>query len=224
MKTSYRQQEASMAVRIYGHHVNISETFRDYIESKVPRLEKYTDKLQQLEIVLEEDGPYTLAELRMKAGPLEVNVKHKDPDQAKAIDLLIDKAERALKKQHDMMKGRKKKVTSPNQEAKKANFSPEVDPLPLINTDGPSLGDAANGNGRVPDKREMPVVHEKLNVRIFRSSKDPAVPMSVQEAAEELYFKDENFLCFTNTDTEQLNIIYRRKDGNFALMQANGRA
>jgi putative sigma-54 modulation protein len=221
-----------MAVRIYGHHVNISDQFRSYIESKVPRIEKYTDQIQQLEIVLEDDGPDTLAEFRLKAGQMEVNVKHRDHDATKAIDLLIDKAERALKKQHDMIKGRNKHATASAHDSKRANFSPDADPVPLIETEGPTLGEAAsangngNGNGNGADRsgRDMPIMHEKLSVRIFPSPKSPAGPMSVQEAAEELYFRDENFLCFTDEDSDELSIIYRRKDGNFAVMHANGNA
>lgn len=211
-----------MAVRIYGHHVDIHETFRSYIESKLPRLEKYTDHIQHLEIVLEEDGPNTLAELRFKAGPLDVNVKHRDPDPTKAVDLLIDKAERAINKKHDMIQGRKKRVTAINQIAKKADFSPDSEPAPLIEP-GPHLTNG-NGHDRQAGNRAVPVIHEKLNVRIFPSPKNPSGPMTVQEAAEELFFRDENFLCFTNADNDEFSIIYRRKDGNFALMQANGAA
>lgn len=208
-----------MAVRIYGHHFEIKEPFKSYIESKVPRLEKFTDQLQQLDITLEQDGPNTLAELRMKAGPLDVNVKHKDPDPAKAVDRLVDKAERSLKKQHDLIKNRRKKATLQGHEMKKANFSPDAEPMELISTDGPSLGNN-DGNGRThPRDLGIPEVHEKLGVRIFRSPKVSVGDLTVQEAAEELFFRDENFLCFTDADTDELSIIYRRKDGNFALMQ-----
>jgi len=207
-----------MAVRIYGHQVKISRNMRSYIESKLPRIEKYVDRIQTLEIVLEADGPQQLAELRLKAGPIEVNVKQKDTDQSRAIDLLIDKAERALKKQHDKMIGKKKNLKTVNRAAKKANPSPDAEPLPLISTSGPELG---NGHARLTEN-EMPVIHDKLNIRIFRSPKTTSGRMTVQQAAEELYFRDENFLCFNNADTDGVSILYRRKDGNFALMDAQG--
>ncbi len=205
-----------MAVSIHGHRVKISKTLYAYIESKIPRVEKYTDQMQSLDIVLEMDGPLYLAELRMKAGPLEVTTKHKDADPAKAIDKLIDKTERALKKQHDKIIGKKKHFTDVNRAAKKANLSPDADPLPLIAPDGPTLG---NGFDKT-ETPDMPDIHEKLNVKIFRSPKSISGNMTVQQAAEELYFKDENFLCFTNSETDGVSILYRRKDGNFALMHA----
>lgn len=205
-----------MAVTIHGHRVKISKTLYSYIESKIPRIEKHIDQMQSLDIVLEKDGPLYLAELRLKAGPIEVTTKHKDADPARAIDLLIDKTERALKKQHDKIIGKKKHLTDANRAAKKANLSPDADPLPLIEPVGPTLG---NGFDKT-ETSYTPDHHEKLNVKIFRSAKAISGSMTVQQAAEELYFKDENFLCFTNAETDGVSILYRRKDGNFALMHA----
>ena len=200
-----------MAVRIYGHRVTISKTLRSYIESKIPRLEKYTDRIQNLEIVLEKDGPLHLAELRLKAGPYEVNAKQKDADPARAVDLLIDKAERSLKKQHDKVIGKVKNVKGARRANKKADPSPDAEPQPLIQATGPTLG---NGHAKIED-REIPLIHEKLNIRSMRVRlRDD------HEAAEELFFRDENFLCFNNADTNSISILYRRKDGNFALMEA----
>lgn len=208
-----------MDVRIHGHQVKITRRMHSYIESKIHRIEKYTDRIQSLEIVMEKDGPQFLAELRLKAGPIEITVKQKDLDQTTAIDLLIDKAERALKKQHDKMIGKKKNLKTVNRAAKKADLSPDSEPFPLINPTGPSLG---NGRSGKEQSRDMPVLHDKLNIRIFRSPKSLSGRMTVQEAAEELYFRDENFLCFNNAESNSVNILYRRKDGNFALMETKG--
>lgn len=207
-----------MAVRIYGHHVKITRSLREYIESKLPRIEKYTDRIQNLEIVLEQEGPQILAELRLKAGPIEVNTKQRDTEATKAVDFLIDKTERSLKKQHDKMIGKKKNVKTINRNAKKADLSPDSEPTQLIMSEGPSLG---NGHASI-EERDMPLVHEKLNIRIFRSPKAASARMTVHQAAEELFFRDENFLCFNNAETEGVSILYRRKDGNFALMDTEG--
>lgn len=207
-----------MAVRISGHQVKVSNSLRSYIESKLPRIEKYTDRIQSLDIVVEKDGPQHTVELRLKAGPMEVTTKQKDPDPHRAVDLLMDKAERALRKQHDKMIGKDKHKKVAGREVKKANLSPDAEPLPLIETEGPSLG---NGHAKI-EERDMPVIHEKLNIRIFNSPKATSGRMTVQQAAEELYFKDENFLCFNNAETESVSILYRRKDGNFAIMHPEG--
>lgn len=207
-----------MALRIHGHQVKVSKRIHSYIESKLHRIEKYADRIQTMEFILDKDGPQYTVELIFKAGPIEITAKQKDPDQMTAVDLLFDKAERALKKKHDKMIGKKKHVKDINRAAKKADLSPDSDGVPLIATKGPSLG---NGHATLREQ-ELPVHHEKLNIRIFRSPKSISERMTVQEAAEELYFKDENFLCFDNAETDGVSILYRRKDGNFALMHAKG--
>ena len=44
-------------------------------------------------------------------------------------------------------------------------------------------------------------------------------PMDVEEAIMQMDLVDDNFLVFTNARTEKVNVLYRRKDGNYGLIQ-----
>lgn len=229
--------EISMATRISGHQLKITPTMRSYIESKIPRLEKYTDRIQTLDIVLEPDGNQILAELHLKSGPVEVNAKYRDHDAMRAIDLLVDKVEVQLRKKWEKVKGKKKDLTLANRNAKKADLdgdeagmdarptgrvaAPKVaadrnKPLRAAKNRGDEKGNGRKGNG---EDREMPTMLGKLNVRVFPSERHVVDRMDVHEAAEELFFKDENFLCFINEHSGMMNVVYRRKDGNFSVIE-----
>ncbi|TYO99510.1 putative sigma-54 modulation protein [Geothermobacter ehrlichii] len=43
-------------------------------------------------------------------------------------------------------------------------------------------------------------------------------PMSVEEAVMQMDLLEKNFLVFTDADTEELNVVYRRSDGNYGLI------
>jgi len=45
-----------------------------------------------------------------------------------------------------------------------------------------------------------------------------AKPMSVDEAAEQLNTLDNEFLVFRNAETEGVNVIYKRKNGDYGLI------
>jgi putative sigma-54 modulation protein len=45
-------------------------------------------------------------------------------------------------------------------------------------------------------------------------------PMSVEEASLQMDVVDTNFLVFTNSATNNVNVIYRRPDGNYGLIKA----
>lgn len=44
-------------------------------------------------------------------------------------------------------------------------------------------------------------------------------PMDVEEAVMQMDLIDDNFLVFTNAKSERVNVLYRRKDGNYGLIQ-----
>ena len=44
-------------------------------------------------------------------------------------------------------------------------------------------------------------------------------PMDVEEAVMQMRLIKDNFLVFADAETEQINVLYRLKDGNFGLIQ-----
>ncbi len=48
-------------------------------------------------------------------------------------------------------------------------------------------------------------------------------PMDIDEAIMQMDLITDNFLVFSNAKTDQINVLYRRKDGNFGLIQPSNR-
>ena len=53
--------------------------------------------------------------------------------------------------------------------------------------------------------------------RIVRVKRFSMKPMSVEEAALQMELLGHSFFVFTNDETEEMNVIYKRKDGNYGL-------
>ncbi len=47
-------------------------------------------------------------------------------------------------------------------------------------------------------------------------------PMDVEEAIMQMDLVNDNFLVFTNARTDRVNVLYRRKDGHYGLIQPSG--
>lgn len=54
--------------------------------------------------------------------------------------------------------------------------------------------------------------------QIVRTSTFSVKPMSVEEAVMQMDLLHKDFLVFTDSATEELNVVYRRDDGNFGLI------
>lgn len=55
--------------------------------------------------------------------------------------------------------------------------------------------------------------------QIIRSPRMAAKPMGVDEAAMQLGLTTDDFLVFSNSATNQMNVMYKRRDGNYGLIE-----
>jgi putative sigma-54 modulation protein len=55
--------------------------------------------------------------------------------------------------------------------------------------------------------------------RIARIKNVDYKPMDVDEAVLQMRLINDNFLVFADAETDQINVLYRLKDGNFGLIQ-----
>src|SRR4030042_1800984 len=55
--------------------------------------------------------------------------------------------------------------------------------------------------------------------RIIKNKRFELKPMNPDEAAMQMDLLDKNFFVFTNDNSGDINVIYRRRDGNFGLIE-----
>jgi putative sigma-54 modulation protein len=56
--------------------------------------------------------------------------------------------------------------------------------------------------------------------RIIKNKRFELKPMSPDEAAMQMELLDKDFFVFTNDNSGDINVIYRRRDGNFGLIES----
>lgn len=57
------------------------------------------------------------------------------------------------------------------------------------------------------------------NIAIIKKKKFTMKPMDPEEAAMQMELLDKDFFVFTNNQSGDINVIYRRKDGDFGLIE-----
>ena len=62
-------------------------------------------------------------------------------------------------------------------------------------------------------------VIEEQEFNIVRSKKFAVKPMDVEEAILQMNLLGHAFFMFYNADTRQVNVVYKRKDGNYGLIE-----
>jgi putative sigma-54 modulation protein len=72
-----------------------------------------------------------------------------------------------------------------------------------------------------PDETQSFVVEEEeeIETRIVRTKQFQMKPMSAEEAVLQLELLDHDFYVFTSADTGDINVVYRRRDGDYGLIE-----
>jgi len=78
----------------------------------------------------------------------------------------------------------------------------------------------AKSTSKVAPSPEPPVKPDTPAPRIIRSRKHPVKPMTAEEASLILAEVNDPFVVFQNIDNGRVSIIFKRKDGNFGLVEA----
>ncbi|MBT7333178.1 MAG: ribosome-associated translation inhibitor RaiA [Gammaproteobacteria bacterium] len=87
-----------MHLTLTGHHVDITESLRHYIDQKFDKLDRHSDQITQIHVVLTVEKLHHLAEAVVHVTGSELFANSDAQDMYAAIDLLIDKLDRQLLK------------------------------------------------------------------------------------------------------------------------------
>jgi len=161
-----------------------SDDLKGYIGSKLDRFDRYLDNPAEANVVFSIEKFRHIAEVTIIGDRLNINGREEQEDMYSAIDIVLDKLEKQIKKS----KGKQKKRRNKN-----------------------------------PDKMDMSVLPSEIPD--FDNEPDVEIidieykPMSVDEAVEQMKIIDNTFLVFTNAKTDRVNVLYRKNDGNYGLIQ-----
>lgn len=178
-----------MNYNIRGERIEVTEALRDYVEKKVGKLEKYFDTPPTSDVSVT---------LRVTRDIHSVEVMIPMPG------LLL----RAEEKNGDMYASIDLVVDKLERQIRKhktkvnRKFRQEGSIRTLFK-DQPSVNGAA-------DEDELELV---------RTKRFALKPMDVEEAILQMNLIGHSFFVFSNMDTEEVNVVYKREDGKYGLIE-----
>lgn len=177
-----------MQIAVTFRHMEASEPVRAYVTEKLSRVKKYIDEPIDAQVALSVEKKIRHnVEVTLVAKGVTIKGSEETADMYAAIDQVVDKIERQLKRYKEKLKEHKPSAAR-GREVEKAVISAES---------------IEEGNG-------APV--------IIRSRSFPVKPMAVEEAIMQMDLLHKDFFVFTDANSEEINVVYRRTDGNYGLI------
>ena len=74
------------------------------------------------------------------------------------------------------------------------------------------------GAFQLPATEEQDSAEEELPAFTVRTKKFPVKPMKTEDAILQMLLLEHDFFLFSNPDSGELNVVYRKKDGGYGLI------
>ncbi len=165
-------------------NIDPSDNLRTYAEDKLDRFDRFLDSPAEANVVLSVEKFRHIAEINIIGRKLNIVGKEETNDMYSAIDMVLDKIGKQLKKNKEKIRDRR---------------------------GGAKIGEFAAENINLEEAGRKRVMVKNIEYK----------PMDVDEAIMQMDLVTDNFLVFSNAKTDQINVLYRRKDGNLGLIQPN---
>jgi len=163
-----------------------SDALKNYVLERTSRLSKYVDRPLEGQVTLSVEKFRHIVDVVIVSNGLRIAGQESHEDMYAAIDLVMEKIERQVKKYKEKIRKHK-----------------------------PSMG------------KEIRWRREIYSSESFEDDSDPIVvrtenyfvkPMSVDEAAMQMDLTQQEFLVFNNASSQMVNVLYRKRDGNYGLI------
>jgi putative sigma-54 modulation protein len=179
---------------IRGHNLEVTDALHEFVERKLSRLERYFEDVGETEAhaVLAVIKDQHRVEVTIPFPGVIVRAEESSEDMYASVDLVVEKLERQIRKYK----------TRINRKARQ---------------------DVSFRSGYKEHAREMvaaPVaVQDEEELDLVRTKRFEFKPMDAEEAMLQMDMLGHNFFVFTNAASNQVNVIYKRKDGKYGLIE-----
>ena len=93
-----------MQINLTGHHVEITDSLRNYVDTKFSKLERHFDHISHVHVILNVEKLNQKAEATVHLSGAEVFASSEDSDMYAAIDSMVDKLDRQVIKHKEKLK------------------------------------------------------------------------------------------------------------------------
>lgn len=180
-----------MNYNIRGENIEVTPALRDYVEKKVGKLERYFDTtpVADVNVKMQVLNTQHIIEITIPMPQLLLRGEEVHTDMYAAIDGVIEKLERQIRK-HKTKVNRKFRQEG----SLKYMFKNDLEPL----EDEPILSD---------------------DLEVVRTKRFNLKPMDAEEAILQMDMLGHSFFVFSDSVNGNTNVVYRRKDGKYGLIE-----
>lgn len=193
-----------MNYNIRGENLEVTPALKTYVEKKVSKLERYFDTtpVADVHVKLQKQNSDSIIEVTIPMPQLLLRAEENHADMYAAVDLVVEKLERQIRKYKTKVNRKFRQNGSVKQ---------------LFNNNMEALQEQVAQNGD-PSNAEFPE-DPVDDLEVVRTKRFNLKPMDAEEAILQMDMLGHNFFVFSNAVNGDTSVVYKRKDGRYGLIE-----
>jgi putative sigma-54 modulation protein len=203
-------------------HMDASQAVRDYAEEKLDKIRKYfqKDPIAAHAVFAVERGFHHVAEINITLpNGIVINAKETTEDMYSSIDLATARIERQVRKWKDKIRDHKPHGGPSVSVREMVILAEELEPRPKGS--GVPPADTTPNHAAAKPAATSPATPA---FRVVKDETFTARSMKVEDAVMQLNLLGDELLVFTDINSQTISVLYRRKDGNYGLIETGREA
>lgn len=183
-----------MKYNVRGENIEVTNAIREYVEKKIGKLERYFDTppTSDVHVNLSVHNDEQRIEVTIPMTDLLLRAEVSHGDLYAATDLVVDKLERQIRKYKTKVNRKFRQAGAP----KHVFAELEREAAVAVNEET-----------------------EEEEIQIVKKKRFDLKPMDEEEAVLQMDMLGHNFFVFENAETGETNVVYKRKDGKYGLIE-----
>jgi len=198
-------------------HMDASQAVRDYAEEKLDKIRKYfqKDPIAAHAVFAVERGFHHVADINITLpNGIVINAKETTEDMYSSIDLATARIERQVRKWKDKIRDHKPHGGPSVSVREMVILAEELEPRPV--TPGGAPAETTPNRAAAKPAVASPAAPA---FRVVKDETFTARSMKVEDAVMQLNLLGDELLVFTDINSQTISVLYRRKDGNYGLIE-----
>jgi putative sigma-54 modulation protein len=195
-----------MRLEVTGRHVAVTPALKTFARTKLSKLEKLLGGPLDFHVILTVEKHRHIAEIVAHGRSTKLSAKEVTQDMYTSIGECIDKLETQARKHKEKFAARRRRGSR--------EAAPKEEPS------GEPTRSSNAGQATASKRKRRPSSGRSDGVpRIVQSDVFPRKPMTVEEAALQVGDSDLGFFVFRNSRSQEINVLYKLKDGSLGLVE-----
>ncbi len=182
----------NLPIQVTGRHINVSEAMKEYAIRKVEGLHLDYPRIIEAQVILDVQKYRHNAEVHLHcANHISIEASAETTDMYASIDQVMDKIARQMRKYKTR----------------------------IMRQHRPRKGEVRHIEEHVVSLEGFELLEEEKEPNVVQTEKYPVKPMYLDEAILQLEMSNRQFVVFHNAKSDKVNVVYRRKDSGFGVIE-----